>query len=94
MIFLNYFYSNDCIFIDLVFLLSCVLSWWASGSDDRGNPNPRIDVNKLIDWLIDDHIFFKSALIFGGLICNCLNYNYHCDDHILILKNEVLAVHM
>ena len=24
---------------------------WASGSDDRGNPIPRIDVNKLIDWL-------------------------------------------
>ena len=27
---------------------------WASGSDDRGNPIPRIDVNWLIvDWLID-----------------------------------------
>ena len=27
---------------------------WASGSDDRGNPIPRVDINCLIvDWLID-----------------------------------------
>ena len=30
---------------------------WASGSDDRGNPISRIDVNKLIDWLIDWFVF-------------------------------------
>ena len=39
-------------------------------------------------------MFFKSAVIFFGLICNCLNCNYHCDDHILILKKKVLAVHI
>ena len=36
---------------------------WASGSDDRGNPIPRIDVNKLIDWLIDCRVLFGDILI-------------------------------
>ena len=40
-----------CIFINLVFLLTFYT--WASGSDDRSNPIPRIDVNKLIDWLTE-----------------------------------------
>ena len=26
--------------------------WWAPGLDDQGNPIPRIDLNKLIEWLI------------------------------------------
>ena len=36
---------------------------WASCSDDRGNPIPRIDVNKLIDWLIDCNVLFGDIFI-------------------------------
>ena len=47
-----FFIQMHCIFIDLVFYCHTFYTW-ASGSDDRGSPIPRIDVNKLIDWLID-----------------------------------------
>ena len=53
MIFLNYFLFK-CIVSLLTYYFYCHAFYtWASGSDDRGNPIPRIDVNKLIDWLID-----------------------------------------
>ena len=39
-----------CIFIDLVFFCHAFYTW-DSCSDDWGKPNPRIDVNELIDWL-------------------------------------------
>ena len=41
---INYFYRHTSTFHS-----------WASSSDDRGNPIPRTDRNKLIDWLIDRH---------------------------------------
>ena len=43
-----------CIFINLVFCYHAFYTW-ASGSrsDERGNPIPRIGVNKLIDLLIE-----------------------------------------
>ena len=31
----------------------------------------------------------KSQFFFFGFICNCLNCNYHCDDHIFI-KNQAV----
>ena len=66
-----------CIFIDLVFYCHAFYTW-ASGSDDRGNPIPRIDVNKLKlnDWLIETAIktkfvnrFFKKS--FSTLVDQC-----------------------
>ena len=50
-------FLNDFLFKRIVSLLTknfyCHSFYtWASGSDDRGNPIPRIEVNKLIDWLI------------------------------------------
>ena len=41
---INYFYRHTSTFHS-----------WASSSDDRGNPIPRIDRNKLIDWFIGRH---------------------------------------
>ena len=52
MIFLSYFLFK-CIVSLLTWYFYCHAFYtWASGSDDRDNPIPRIDVNKLIDWLI------------------------------------------
>ena len=53
MIFLNNFLFK-CIVSLLTYYFYCHAFYtWASASDDRGSPIPRIDVNKLIDWLID-----------------------------------------
>ena len=40
--------------------------------------------------IVDKNGFESSwgSGIFFGLICNCLNFNYHCDDHIFIWKNN------
>ena len=43
---------------------------WASGSDDRGNPIPRTDVNKLIDWLID----WLIAAFYLEIYLSCLSW--------------------
>ena len=47
---------------------------WASGSDDRGNPIPRIDVSKLIDRLINikrgsPNLFLESFISFFTFWC-------------------------
>ena len=53
MIFLNYFLFKRIVSLLTYYFYCHAFYTWASGSDDRGNPIPRIDVNKLIDWLID-----------------------------------------
>ena len=54
-IFLNYFLFKRIVSLLTKYFYCHSLYTWASGSDDRGNPIPRIEVNKLIDWLIDWH---------------------------------------
>ena len=39
-----------------------------------------------LKWI---QIPLKSRKFFG-LICNCLNFNYHCDDHIFIWKKKIV----
>ena len=68
MIFLNYFYWNV--------LLSTLIYYhtfhtWASGSDDRGNPIPRIDVHKLIDWFLT--IYLYEVIFFSSVSKNHVN---------------------
>ena len=52
---------------------------WASGSDDRDNPIPRIKVNKLIDWLlrIEPHSFPSvSQLEFSSHFLECVRATF------------------
>ena len=50
-------YDTCCLSPKTLLNLCHAFYTWGSGSDDRGNPIPRIDVNKLIDWLIDWFVF-------------------------------------
>jgi len=49
----DFSYDTCCLSPKTLLKLCLAFYTWASGSDDPGNPIPRIDVNKLIDWLID-----------------------------------------
>ena len=48
----DFSYDTCCLSPKTLLNLCHAFYKWASGSDDRGNPISRIDVNKLIDWLI------------------------------------------
>ena len=67
---------------------------WATGSDDRGNPIPRIDINKLIDWLIDSWWErYWHNLLYG--LYNCMISKKHASQehksaHCYILSTEKL----
>ena len=54
MTFLDYFYWKGLLSLT-IFIVIHLRHSWASSSDDRGNPIPRIDRNKLIDWFIGRH---------------------------------------
>ena len=87
-----------CIFIDLVFLLSCPYTG-ASGSDDRGNPIPLIDFNKLIYWLIS---YMKKWQLISLFMLNNREHRRQWIIHpslfsllLKIQKNKrILAVHV
>ena len=48
--------------------------------------------NQSLSLLIATFRCFPETKIFFRFICNCLNCNYHCNDHIVFLKFETIVL--